>query len=174
MTWNSTLTTIHPTNNGWANPRLLFRMPEMDLYDGISNPLDHLERYKTLMMIWVTNALFCLAFLATLWKAAPSMVLETSPKKHWLLRTTRATISGTLQYQQGVATNFGSLFSMKQRKGKALKDYLVRFNAATLKIYDLNQDVAMMIVIQGLHSSWFTYSQNKMTPRSYSKLLAWT
>lgn len=102
------------------------------------------------------------------------MVLETSPKKHWLLRTTRATISGTLQYQQGVATNFGSLFSMKQRKGKALKDYLVRFNAATLKIYDLNQDVAMMIVIQGLHSSWFTYSQNKMTPRSYSKLLAWT
>ena len=56
---------------------------------------------------------------------------------------------------------------------ESLKDYLARFNTTTLEIYDLDQDTAMTVAIQGLHSSHFTYSLDKTAPKSYSKLLAW-
>ena len=40
-----------------------FRMPQVHLYDGTTDPLDHLESYKVLMMIQgAPDALLCIAF----------------------------------------------------------------------------------------------------------------
>ena len=48
-----------------------FKMSNIEPYEGITDPLDHLESYKALMRIQGTiDALLCLAFLATLWKLA--------------------------------------------------------------------------------------------------------
>ena len=44
-----------------------FKMPQMELYDGTTDPCDHLERYRTLMMIQGANdPLMCLSFPTTL------------------------------------------------------------------------------------------------------------
>lgn len=48
-----------------------FKMPQVNLYDGTLDLLDHLESYKSLMMIQgISNALLCIAFSATLCKVA--------------------------------------------------------------------------------------------------------
>ena len=48
-----------------------FKMPNIEPYEGIIDPLDHLESYKALMRIQgTTDALLCLTFPATLWKSA--------------------------------------------------------------------------------------------------------
>jgi len=44
-----------------------FRMPQIDSYDGIRDPLDHLETFKTLMHLQVlVDAIMCRAFPTTL------------------------------------------------------------------------------------------------------------
>ena len=44
-----------------------FRMPHMDSYDGIKDPLDHLETFKTLMQLQgVADAIMCRTFPTTL------------------------------------------------------------------------------------------------------------
>ena len=48
-----------------------FKTPQMELYDGSTDPCDHLERYRTLMMIQgASDALMCLSFPTTLQKSA--------------------------------------------------------------------------------------------------------
>ena len=48
-----------------------FRMPHMDSYDGVKDPLDHLETFKTLMHLQgVADAIMCKAFPTTLKGAA--------------------------------------------------------------------------------------------------------
>ena len=48
-----------------------FKIPTIEPYEGTIDPLDHLESYKALMRIQgATDALLCLAFLATLRKSA--------------------------------------------------------------------------------------------------------
>ena len=44
-----------------------FRMPQIDSYDGVKDPLDHLETFKTLMHLQgVTDEIMCRAFPTTL------------------------------------------------------------------------------------------------------------
>ena len=44
-----------------------FRMPHIDSYDGVKDPLDHLETFKTLMHLQgVANEIMCRAFPTTL------------------------------------------------------------------------------------------------------------
>ena len=48
-----------------------FKMPNDEPYEGITDPLDHLESYKALMRIQdTTDVLLYLAFSATLLKSA--------------------------------------------------------------------------------------------------------
>ena len=48
-----------------------FRMPQIDSYDGVKDPLDHLKTFKTLMHLQgVADEIMCRAFLMTLKGAA--------------------------------------------------------------------------------------------------------
>ena len=48
-----------------------FKMPQIELYDGSFDPLDHLEAFKALMLLHGANdGTLCWAFSATLRKAA--------------------------------------------------------------------------------------------------------
>ena len=48
-----------------------FRMPQVDSYDGVKDPLDHLETFKTLMHLQgVPDEIMCRAFPTTLKGAA--------------------------------------------------------------------------------------------------------
>ena len=48
-----------------------FKIPQIGPYGGFSDPLDHLEGYKALMMLQdILDALLCLIFPATLKKLA--------------------------------------------------------------------------------------------------------
>ena len=53
-----------------------------------------------------------------------------------------------------------------------MKDFVARFNMATLEITDLNEYVAMSALKKGLKKSRFTYSLDKTFPKTYFELLA--
>ena len=48
-----------------------FRLPQLESFDGLRDPLDHIESFKTLMLLQMTlDEVMCKAFLTTLKGAA--------------------------------------------------------------------------------------------------------
>ena len=67
---NRTASPFTATVNSYPLPSK-FRMPQIDSYDGVKDPLDHLETFKTLMHLQgVADAIICRAFPTTLKGAA--------------------------------------------------------------------------------------------------------
>ena len=57
-----------------------FRMPHIDSYDGVKDPLDHLETFKTLMHLQgVADEIMCRAFLTMLKGAARIWFSQLTP-----------------------------------------------------------------------------------------------
>ena len=48
---------------------------------------------------------------------------------------------------------------------------MARFNAATLEVKDLNENMTISAIKRGLRGSRFTYSLDKTLPRTYAELL---
>ena len=64
-----------------------------------------------------------------------------------------------------------NLFSIKQVETEALRDFMARFNSATLEIRDLNKDMAISVMKRDLRGFRFTYSLNKTLLLTYAELL---
>lgn len=62
--------------------------------------------------------------------------------------------------------------SIKQEENEKLKDYLERFNAATLEVKDFNKSIAMSALKQGLWSGHLSFILDKNFLRSYVDYLA--
>ena len=126
-------------------------MPQMELYDGTTDPCDHLERYRTLMMIQGANdPLMCLFFPTTLQKSAwawySSLVPESIVSFEQLEKMFVAHFSTSIRQPRHSDT----LYSIVQGEKESLKDFVARFNMATLEITDLNEFVAMSALKKGL------------------------
>ena len=96
-----------------------FRMPHMDSYDGVKDPLDHLETFKILMYLQgVADAIMCRAFPTTLKGAARIWFSRLAPNsistfKELSVQFTAHFIGGH-RYKKSTAC----LMSMKQREDK--------------------------------------------------------
>lgn len=111
-------------------------MPLVDLYDGTSFLLDHLESCKSMMMIQEAfDALLCI-FPTTLRKTA----------RVWYSRLELRSIHSFKQLVKFVAYFSASQrmpkepdsFSIRQQKRELLKDYVAQFKSAMLEIYNLD------------------------------------
>ena len=149
-----------------------FKIPQVEPYDGITNPLDHLASYKAHMMIQgVSDALYCLAFLATLKKLAQMWYSSLKPSIiHFFSNLERLFLSHFRTNQQILRTS-DSLFLMQQRGDEPLRNFLTCFNAAAMEIPDLNKYVAMSVLKMGLKPSKLTFSIDKSSPKDYAVLL---
>ena len=64
------------------------------------------------------------------------------------------------------------LIGMKQRENKSLREFIVRFNTATLEVTDLDQMVAMSAMKGILKPSIFLFNLEKKFSTSFSKMLS--
>ena len=98
-----------------------FRMPQMDSYGGVRDPLDHLETFKTLMHLQgVADTIMCRAFATTLKEAT----------RIWLSRLTPNSISNFKELSAQFTTHFigghrykkstAYLMSIKQQEDETL------------------------------------------------------
>ncbi|KAL0455810.1 UNVERIFIED_CONTAM: hypothetical protein Slati_0920200 [Sesamum latifolium] len=65
-----------------------------------------------------------------------------------------------------------SLFSLRQKEGESLKDYLLRFNTATLEVPSVTQEVKASAFAQGLMDGDFFKSLAKKPATKFDVLLA--
>ena len=102
-----------------------FRMPQIDSYDGVKDPLDHLKTFKTLMHFQgVVDEIMCRAFPTTLRGAT----------RIWFSRLTPNSISTFKELSAQFTTHFigrhmykkstACLMSIRQREDETLRSYI--------------------------------------------------
>ena len=74
--------------------------------------------------------------------------------------------------QRSQPKNNDSFFSIKQREGELLRDYVAYFNAVMFEIRDINKSVTMWAMKQGLKDEQLIFSLNKNFSKDYTDLLA--
>ena len=98
-----------------------FKLPQFESYDGISDPVDHLEAFRTMMLLHgVPDAILCRAFPSTLKGAT----------RNWYSALKSSTIFSFDQISHQFAAHFvssrrprrssESLINIKQKEGESI------------------------------------------------------
>ena len=104
---------------------LIFRLPHLELYDSSKDPLDHIESFKTLMLLQMTpNKVMCRAFPMTLKGAV----------RVWFNKIPPVTIANFEQFSKGFVRHFiggqrhkkpiDHLLNIQKVEGESLRQYV--------------------------------------------------
>ena len=128
-----------------------FRMPQVETFDGVKDPVDHLNTYKNQMELHgYQDPVRCRAFATTL----------KGPALAWFNRIPPSSISSFRELSIAFVSYFiGArtyrkpsyhLLTVKQGSQESLKSYVQRFNAESLKIDIPDEKFAITAFIAGL------------------------
>ena len=128
-----------------------FRMPQVEAFDGIKDPVDHLNTYKNQMELHgYQDPVRCRAFAITL----------KGPALAWFNRLPLSSISSFRELSIAFVSHFiGArtyrkpsyhLLTIKQGSQESLRSYVQRFNAESLKVDIPDEKFAITAFIAGL------------------------
>ena len=152
-----------------------FRMPQVETFDGVKDPVDHLNTYKNQMELHgYQDPVRCRAFATTL----------KGPALAWFNRIPLSSISSFRELSIAFVSHFiGArtyrkpsyhLMTVKQGSQESLKSYVQRFNAESLKIDVPDEKFAITTFIAGLgvQSKDLMFSISKNPQASMAEVLA--
>ena len=152
-----------------------FRMPQVETFDGVKDPVDHLNTYKNQMELHgYQDPVRCRDFATTL----------KGPALAWFNRIPPSSISSFKELSIAFVSHFiGArtyrkpsyhLLTIKQGSQESLKSYVQRFNAESLKIDVPDEKFAITTFIAGLgvQSKDLMFSISKNPQASMAEVLA--
>ncbi|XP_010666517.1 uncharacterized protein LOC104883667 [Beta vulgaris subsp. vulgaris] len=130
------------------------KVPPIDHYDGTTDPIDHLAAFKAQMSVQTSSeAAWCKFFPTTLKGLATT----------WFTELPFGSISSFTALEAAFKQNFIAgrrhrktiiyLMSIRQRREEDLADYIKRFNKESLKVSNLQDNVAFIALMSGLYPS---------------------
>ncbi|GFZ06509.1 hypothetical protein Acr_18g0006790 [Actinidia rufa] len=149
-----------------------FKLPtQLGIYEGKTDPMDHLDSYKSLMLLQgCSDEVMCKAFSATL----------KGPARSWFRKLLPGTIDSFGDLSRFFVANFMScrnrqknashLFTVHQKETKSLKDFVKRFNQAILEVEDPSEKVIIIVIMEGLRRGPLFDSLSKNVPETLSAL----
>ncbi|GFY87150.1 hypothetical protein Acr_05g0007890 [Actinidia rufa] len=149
-----------------------FKLPtQLGIYEGRTDPMDHLDSYKSLMSLQgCSDEVMCKTFSATL----------KGPARSWFRQLSPGTIDSFGELSRLFVANFMScrnrqenafhLFTVHQKETESLKDFVKRFNQAILEVEDPSDKVIIMAMMEGLRPGPLFDSLSKNVPETLSAL----
>ncbi|GKV42983.1 hypothetical protein SLEP1_g50332 [Rubroshorea leprosula] len=121
-----------------------FKIPHLETYDGSGDPDEHLHTYQAIMRIQNANdAMMCKVFPATL----------KSTARRWEIKRTAT-----------------ELMQVNQKEGESLRDYMQRFNKATLDIDNVLDTICLSALLHGLKRGRFLNDLLENPPRTWNEV----
>ena len=149
-----------------------FQMLQIESYDGVNDPLNHLETFKTLMHLQgVPDEIICRAFPTTL----------KGPARIWFSRLTLNSINTFKELSAQFTSHFigghrykrstTCLMSIKQRENETLRSYITQFNKEALSIDEADDKILVAAFTNGLRKGKFLFYLYKNDPKTMSEVL---
>ena len=152
-----------------------FRMPQVEAFNGVRDPVDHLNTYKNQMELHgYQDPVQCRAFAITL----------KGPTLAWFNRLPQSSISSFRELSIAFVSHFIGvrtyrkpsyhLLTIKQSSQESLRSYVQRFNAESLKVDIPDEKFAITAFIEGLgvQSKDLMFSISKNPQASMAEVLA--
>ena len=151
---------------------LKFCMPQVETYDGLKDPLDHLKSFKTLIDLQcVVDETMCQAFSTAL----------KGPTRVWFSRLTPNFISTFKELRAQFSSHFigghrykestACLMSIKQREDETLRSYITRFNKEPLSIDEADDKIFVAAFTNELRKGKFLFFLYKKDPKTMLDVL---
>ncbi|GKV25972.1 hypothetical protein SLEP1_g35342 [Rubroshorea leprosula] len=148
-----------------------FKIPHLETYDGSGDPDEHLHAYQAIMRIQNANdAMMCKVFPATL----------KSTARRWYHKLPRHSIDSYSQLAKLFSNKFASqreikrtaieLMQVHQKEGESLRDYMQRFNKATLDIDNVPDTICLSALLHGLKPGRFLDDLLKNPPKTWNEV----
>ncbi|GKV17775.1 hypothetical protein SLEP1_g28236 [Rubroshorea leprosula] len=148
-----------------------FKIPHLETYDGSGDPDEHLYTYQAIMRIQNANdAMMCKVFPATL----------KSTARRWYHKLPRHSIDSYSQLAKLFSNKFASkreikctateLMQVNQKEGESLRDYMQRFNKATLDIDNVPDTICLSALLHGLKRGRFLDDLLENPPRTWNEV----
>ena len=147
-------------------------MSLIESYDGIKDPLNHLETFKTLMHLQgVPDEIMCRAFPTTLKGVARIWFNRLTPNSINTFKELSAQF--TLHFIRGhrYKKSTACLMSIKQREDETLRFYITRFNKEALLIDEANDKILVATFTNGLQKGKFLFFLYKNDLKTMSEVL---
>ncbi|XP_072062124.1 uncharacterized protein [Arachis hypogaea] len=152
-----------------------FKTPDMDLYDGTTNPMHHLNNFKSWINLSdVFDATHCKAFPTTLTKVAMKWFDNFTPMSMTCFEDLAEKFLTRFLIQKDKVKHAPSLLGVKQEIRKTLRDYMERFNKACLEIQNLPTEAVTMGLVNALKEGPFSQSISKRHPTLLYEVQEWT
>ena len=149
-----------------------FRMPQIESYNGIKDPFNHLETFKTLMHLQgVPYEIMCRAFPTTLKGLARIWFSRLTPNSINTFKELSAQFTSHFIGGHRYKRSMGCLISIKQWEDKTLRSYITRFNKEALLIDEVDDKILVAAFTNGLRKGKFLFSLYKNDPKTMSKVL---
>ncbi|GKU88551.1 hypothetical protein SLEP1_g2801 [Rubroshorea leprosula] len=121
-----------------------FKIPHLETYDGSGDLDEHLHTYQAIMRIQNANdAMMCKVFPATL----------KSTARRWEIKRTAT-----------------ELMQVNQKEGELLRDYMQRFNKATLDIDNVPDTICLSALLHGLKRGRFLDDLLENPPKTWNEV----
>ena len=147
-------------------------MPQIESYDGVKDPLDHLETFKTLMHLQgVPDEIMCRAFPITLKGAARIWFSRLTPNSINTFKKLSAQFTSHIIGGHGYKKSIACLMSIKQWEDETLRSYITRFNKEALSIDEADDKILVATFSNGLWKGKFLFSLYKNDPKTMSEVL---
>ncbi|GLU23140.1 hypothetical protein SLE2022_391670 [Rubroshorea leprosula] len=148
-----------------------FKIPHLETYDGSGDPDEHLHTYQAIMRIQNANdAMMCKVFPATL----------KSTARRWYHQLPRHSIDSFSQLAKLFSNKFASqreikrtateLMQVNQKEGESLRDYMQRFNKATLDIDNVPDTICLSALLHGLKRGRFLDDLLENPPKTWNEV----
>ncbi|GKV27812.1 hypothetical protein SLEP1_g36936 [Rubroshorea leprosula] len=148
-----------------------FKIPHLETYDGSGDPDEHLHTYQAIMRIQNANdAMMCKVFPATL----------KSTVKRWYHKLPRHVIDSFSQLAKLFSNKFASqreikrtateLMQVNQKEEESLRDYMQRFNKATLDIDNVPNTICLSALLHGLKRGRFLDDLLENPPKTWNEV----
>ncbi|XP_077248406.1 uncharacterized protein LOC143888016 [Tasmannia lanceolata] len=148
-------------------------MPPVPQYDETTDPVDHLETFRTMMLLHgASDGFLCRAFPTTLTGAA----------RGWYSQIKSNSISNFDDFGDDLVRHFmssqrprkttGSLMALRQEDNEPLKAFVSRFNREALQVPNLDPSATANLLVVGAKSNDFRRSIARRNPYSLADLMA--
>ncbi|GFY94788.1 hypothetical protein Acr_10g0001730 [Actinidia rufa] len=144
---------------------------QLDIYEGKTDPMDHLDSYKSLMLLQsCSDEVMCKAFSTTLKGPARSWFQKLSPRTIDSFGNLSRLFVANFMSCRNRQKNASHLFTVHQKETESLKDFVKRFNQAILEVEDPSDKVLIMAMMEGLRPGPLFDSLSKNVPETLSAL----
>ncbi|XP_016207289.1 uncharacterized protein LOC107647755 [Arachis ipaensis] len=148
-----------------------FKIPDIDLYDGTTDPRHQLSNFKSRMYLAdASDTTRCKAFPTTLTKAAMKWFDNLPPKSLTSFDDMARKFMTQFSNRKDKTKHAPSLLGVKQEVEKILRDYIERFNKACLEIQSLPTEAIIIGLVNGLREGPFSQSISKRYPTSLNEV----